>query len=364
MRWSLIACVVGLASRAHAATCTVSSSKTVAACMTEVCSGGGGTVVVPSGTFAVNEPLEFPCGNLELQLAKGSQINAPSTKAAYGGKLFFIHASKRDNIKITGSGVIDGKGSIWWPDSSTDSHPDLILFEHCTRVTVQGIHLTNSPKLTLVPTHCDNTRITDVTITNPYTSSSKNLDCIDPSGTNIYIANCDLNCGDDNVAIKGPSENVLVENCRFGTGHGASIGSITSDLVRNVTFRNIKMTGTDNGCRIKTKVGYTGGKVMDILFDTITMDGVGYPIVIDGMYTSSPHNAEGLSDVADISGVTFRHITSTNAKKTSYIKCDSAHPCKDVTLWDIHDSMPITCSNAHGTAKTPLSPASLSTCLT
>lgn len=40
------------------------------------------------------------------------------------------------------------------------------------------------------------------------------------------IHDSNIAVGDDNVAIH--VSNVLIENCKFGSGHGASIGSIAS----------------------------------------------------------------------------------------------------------------------------------------
>lgn len=97
---------------------------------------------------------------------------------------------------------MDGSGSEWWPDSSTSNHPYMVRLSHCSDVLVDGVTLQNSAKLTLAPSHCDRVKIYNVTIKNPYTSSSKNLDCIDPSGTDHHIKDCTLLCGDDNVAVK------------------------------------------------------------------------------------------------------------------------------------------------------------------
>ena len=61
--------------------------------------------------------------------------------------------------------------------------------------------------------------------------------------------------GDDNIAIKNDTANVLIENCVFGNGHGASIGSVPDTngvmgYVTNITFRNLIMNG-NAACKIK-----------------------------------------------------------------------------------------------------------------
>jgi hypothetical protein len=47
--------------------------------------------------------------------------------------------------------------------------------------------------------------------------------------------------GDDNVAVH--ANGTLVEDSYFGSGHGASIGSLCDDWITNVTFRNISFHG-------------------------------------------------------------------------------------------------------------------------
>ena len=60
---------------------------------------------------------------------------------------------------------------------------------------------------------------------------------------------CLFDTGDDNIAAH--ANNTLIENCQFGNGHGASIGSLCNNWLTNITFRNIEFNGTTTGCRIK-----------------------------------------------------------------------------------------------------------------
>ena len=336
--------------------------------MDACCALGGGTVHVPKGTYDDTYPFSYACDNLLLELATDAHIVATTDKSAYDQSTpRFIYADHLTNIGLMskGSGSIDGAGSAWWGESSTSSHPYLVYLYHCTTVTVNQITLQNSAKLTLLPKPCDDVLITNVTINNPYTSSSNNLDCIDPAGNNIHIKDCTLNCGDDNVAVKGPSSNVLVEDCFFGTGHGASVGSITDSVVTNVTFRNIHMSGTDNGCRIKTASGYSGGSVSDILFENITMDGVGHPVVIDGSYSSAVGSSFSSSDSAKIFNVAFVDISSTNSVKEVDLQCASSQPCKNITLRnvDLQPKHTPKCEYCSGSYEGTIYPEELESCL-
>lgn len=74
--------------------------------------------------------------------------------------------------------------------------------------------------------------------------------------------------GDDNVAIH--ANGTLIENCRMGTGHGVSIGSISDAYVSNVTVRSCSFENTTAGCRIKTDPGAKGA-VWDVTYTNLTM---------------------------------------------------------------------------------------------
>ena len=65
----------------------------------------------------------------------------------------------------------------------------------------------------------------------------------------------------DNIAFKA-GNNSLVEHNTFGTGHGASIGSLgeKETWMKNITIKKNTFQGTTNGFRIKTVSGAAKGK--------------------------------------------------------------------------------------------------------
>ena len=78
-----------------------------------------------------------------------------------------------------------------------------------------------------------------------------------------------------------------VENCYFGQGHGASIGSLSGGWFKNITVRDIKFNGTTNGMRIKSDAGSSAGKVWDVYYTNLEMENVENPIVITQFYNSN-----------------------------------------------------------------------------
>jgi len=73
----------------------------------------------------------------------------------------------------------------------------------------------------LVPTGSDIT-IENLRIVAP--SDAPNTDAMDPGGDRIVIRKCEIDTGDDNVALHSGSHDVLIEDLTCLHGHGISIG--------------------------------------------------------------------------------------------------------------------------------------------
>ena len=165
--------------------------------------------------------------------------------------------------------------------------PKLVLFTDCANILIQGITLKDAPQFHLVPQRCHDVTIEQVTITAP--ADSPNTDGIDPSSSReVLIRHCLIDVGDDNVAFKsnpneGPTENVLVTDCTFRHGHGASVGSNVGGGIRNIVVQNCSFDGADNGIRIKSARD-RGGLIENVTYRNITMKNVGLAITINLFY--------------------------------------------------------------------------------
>ncbi len=320
-------------------------------------SAGGGTVEVPPGTY-LSAPL-FLKSNITLQVDAGATLDASKTLSDYTiptgvtvkePVLAFINGYQLNNVGITGTGLINGEGSVWWPTGkAAHDRPRLIELAYATTVTVTGIHLENAGSMHLFFFGSSNISVSNVTITAP--SSSPNTDGIDFSYSHDAVVNgCNIDTGDDDVAIvSGISESsapqlgaahITVENCHFQNGHGLSIGSGTTGGVTNITVSNITFNGTANGLRIKSD-RTVGGEVSFVTYTGITMTNVKHPILITGYYPTIPASdtpqpvtnttpyyhditinnltATGASDAGTIVGVPEKPLTAIklNAVKIS-----------------------------------------------
>jgi len=270
----------------------------------------GGGLYFPAGKYLTASLQLY--SNITLYLEAGAVILASGdmekypviseemipgfTRGTARGILFALNA---ENISVKGEGTIDGCGYNWWHLSKIKRGTDLyrprtIQFINCNHITIDGIHILNSPCWTIHPIHCNDVTINNISIQNPY--NSPNTDGINPeSCSNVKISNCYIDVGDDCVTIKSgleddlfqkqyPCENITISNCTFVHGHGGIvIGSEMSGGVRNMTVSNCIFQNTERGIRLKTR-RKRGGRVEDIIINNVIMDNVIAGITMNEYY--------------------------------------------------------------------------------
>lgn len=308
---------------------------------------GGGTVKFPAGTY-LSKPLTIQTRTTVL-LEEGATLLASTNqadfmkvpgdwlKATSGGDFIpFISGKDLTDVTLTGKGIIDGNGAVWWEEAEkarqkvsgyTLPRPNLIVLNRGKNIRMTGITLRNSPKFHYVPTDCEDVLIEGVTILAP--EHAANTDAIDPSNCrNVKITRCLIDVGDDNVAIKSGKkvegrefgcENIEITDCTIKHGHGISIGSEVVGGVRNVLVKNCTFEDTDNGIRIKSR-REKGGVVENITFTDLTMKNVHPAISIAAYYQQSTHAKYPQGDAAQpVTATTpvFRNLTIKNVTGTS-----------------------------------------------
>ena len=192
-------------------------------------------------------------------------------------------------VYIGGGGSIKGKGHMWWNAFALGQlkvkRPVLVEMANCVNVTIESVHLYDSPRFHLYLENLENLVIKDIEIKVKWdkTIFPFNTDGIDVSGRDIYIGNSYIENYDDLVAIKPLSgsrctENVLVENIRSKHGVGLSIGAVhpTDDhtCVRNVTFRDSILESPLKGIYVKSDRGKTEacrGSIQQVLYKNISI---------------------------------------------------------------------------------------------
>jgi polygalacturonase len=185
--------------------------------------------------------------------------------------------------------------------------------------------------------------IENVTIIAP--ADSPNTDGIDPSSSRwVLIRHCTIDVGDDNVAFKsnpgeGPTENVLVTDCVFKHGHGASVGSNIGGGIRNIVVQNCSFDGGDNGIRIKSARD-RGGLVENVTYRHITMKNVGVAITLNLFYFDKAAQQERKSAAVTsttpvIRGIRITDVTVEGAKTAGDIVGLPEMPIDNVILENV-----------------------------
>ena len=344
----------------------------------EACAkSGGGRVIVPAGIFLTG-PIAL-ASRTALVLEKGAVLQASDRFADFGlpdplpavqseidafKKQLrpLISGTKLEDVSILGEGIIDGAGAAWWAKSDKVAEravasaaaakkplyvprPHLIVLRDCARVHIQGVTLKNSPMFHLVPHHCHDVLVEDVTILSP--ADAPNTDGIDPANSrDVLIRRCTIDTGDDNIALKGggvggvPTENVTVTDCKFLHGHGVSIGSETQAGVRNFLVQRCSFEGTGTALRIKSD-RTRGGVVENVIYRDITMKNVETAITIFLFYDDKkaalkPEPKPVTENTPIIRRIQFLNITCDGTtKKAGEILGLPESPLNDITLENV-----------------------------
>lgn len=312
----------------------------------------GGMVVIPAGIWmfgstdqmtSKTEVLSIKSKTV-LHLCAGATLKLVEYGKAPNDKTVFIGCKKKNqsDIIIEGEGetsIIDGQGTRWWQarDKKEDFNPGaMIRFERGSRFLIRKLKVQNTPGVNITISNGGNAShatIHDVTIYNPSSETkteqpSHNTDGISIWGPHVNIYDCNISTGDDNVVCDNDAQYIHVWNCKFGTGHGASIGSFTKNI-KHVWFDHIDMNGTTAGIRMKTgqetdKSGkitsLRGGGEEDWKFTNFTMTKVKNPLSIDCFYDKN-YNSDPAVDKANARAVdsttpTYNGIYLQNVKTT------------------------------------------------
>ena len=313
----------------------------------------GGMVVIPAGIWmfgstdqmtSKTEVLSIKTKTI-LHLSAGATLKLVEYGKAPNNKIVFIGGKNKGknvtDIVIEGEGetsVIDGQGARWWlarENGETFNPGAMIRFEQGKRFLLRNFKIQNTPGVNITISNsgkASHATIHDVTISEPSSEAGKgkashNTDGISIWGPYVNIYNCNISNGDDNIVCDNDAQYIHVWNCKFGTGHGASIGSYTKNI-KYVWFDNITMNGTTAGIRMKTGINsdgtLRGGGEEDWKFSNFTMTNVKNPFSIDCFYDKN-YNSDPAVDKAnarelDNTTPTYNGILLQNVKTTDV--CD------------------------------------------
>lgn len=266
---------------------------------------GGGTVIVPAGSWLTGR-IELK-SNINLRLEEGAELNFSGDIKDYlpcvptrneGVDVIsmgaMVYANGAENIALTGKGKLiapardcqmmkQAMGGVKEElqqlpleqrvfDGSNGGQVCLPQFFgpiNCKNILVEGVTFMKSIFWNIVPVYCENIIIRGVEV---WSHSMGRTDGIDiDSSVNALIEYTTLDCGDDCFTLKSgrgmdgklknrPTENVVVRHCTVKRGVGGmTIGSETAAVVRNVYMHDCVMENPRSGFYFKTRRPRGGG---------------------------------------------------------------------------------------------------------
>ncbi len=277
---------------------------------------GGGTVLIPAGTFLTGVIQLY--SNINLHLETGAVLQGSPHLADYnlnGRRVGMIYTENAANVSITGLGTIDGYGDIFMdltkakkidiegskytrqkehfrevqegvadgPVVPLERPFQMIIFSVCRNVTVRDVMVINSPFWTIHFADCDGVIVTGVKIWNSLLVP--NNDGLDfTSCSNVLVSDCDIRCGDDCIAITGydhhfdlpgykylkhDSENINVTNCTMiSRSCAVRIGGLDQNSMRNYNFSNLTIYDSNRGIGLFVR---DRGSIEDMTFTNIVI---------------------------------------------------------------------------------------------
>ncbi len=268
--------------------------------MIDTCAAkGGGTVIIPAGTF-ISGTLHLK-SNINLHLESGAILRGSADLNDYEPyekvHLGLFYTANAENVTISGEGNIDGNGNSFFVMNEAKKMPaeatqytrqkehfrevtngigdgpvvpkdrpyQMLIFSNCNRVTVKDVFISNAPFWCMHFADCDAVNVSGIRLwTNLLAPNADGIDIT--SCTNVTLASCDIRAGDDAIAIVGYnhhfelpgfqhlrhiSENINVTNCNLQSASSAiRIGFLDQNTVRNVHVSNVNITNSTRGIGI------------------------------------------------------------------------------------------------------------------
>ena len=287
---------------------------------------GGGTVMVPAGTF-ITGTIELK-SNIELHLNPGAILEGTTDLSLYQrtfkthGIIFCEHAI---NVSITGTGTIDARGESFYDFSQSHTYPEFdrqlirqkenyqpegkfhedgpvkrtrapgmtLTFYHCSKVKLENITILDTPLWAVRFTYCEDVVVDGVTILNNLMiPNSDGIHCT--TSRNVRIVNCNISAGDDAIIFtgfrisenvpgisdeeyrdkifgnkSGYTENFSVSNCMLQSrSAGIRIGYGQQPIRRGV-FDNIIIYESNRGIGI---FAHDASDIEDLIFSNIIIE--------------------------------------------------------------------------------------------
>ncbi len=344
---------------------TAAIQQTVDACH----AAGGGTVLVPAGTYLTGT-IELK-SHVTLRLAAGATLLGSTRREDYNPDTIFpenpvftrenvtgahlVIAYQADGVAIVGEGTIDGNSAAFFeplpPEEVTTSYRSktrnfpvrswspgqMVFFCRCTNVAVRDVALVNAPYWTLLLLGCSWVQVRGLRITNPPQTANGDgidIDCC----AEVTVSDCLIQSGDDAITLRGhskllgehaqPCQHVAVTNCVLSTPCNAIRVGVGDGIVRDCSFTNIIIRETRTGINFVSAYSENcahGAILEDIHFANCILDTATPLNMVLGQYAKPP---------AAIRNISFSHLRA-RGEQGSYLGGNADQHLTDIRLHEV-----------------------------
>jgi len=268
---------------------------------------GGGVVVVPSGRF-VTGVITLKTG-VELHLDADAVLLGSTQRSDYGGVTCsaLLVAEGQQNIAITGSGTIDGRGrevvadvfrmlkegtlqdpdwqkeNPWHQKRPNESNrPGIIHFIHCTNVRVDSVLIKDAACWVQTYTECEHLALTNLHVESTAYWNNDGIDVVDCK--DVQITSCEVNADDDGICLKSSNpasrcEKVFIRNCTVrSSASGIKFGTASYGGFKDITIKDIIIRDTYRSAVALECVD--GGAMENVLVENVAAANTGNALFI------------------------------------------------------------------------------------
>ncbi|KAL4884225.1 exopolygalacturonase B [Aspergillus karnatakaensis] len=241
----------------------------------DIC-GHNGNVIFENTTYHINSPLTttdlFDCrvdifGTLLWSNDTSYWLNNSMPVGYQNQSTVWFLGGEGLSVYGHGYGTFDGNGQAWYDlvkgESNYPNRPMALAIWGAKDSVFKGLRFVQAQMWTATIMHSSNLLLEDIYVNN--TSRNRNPARNTDGANTIYSDNITFRRwqvynGDDAIALKANSTNILVENLVSHDGNGFSLGSIGQykgevETIENVTVRDVVFENTKYATRIKTWTG-------------------------------------------------------------------------------------------------------------
>ncbi|KAK7961311.1 hypothetical protein LTR80_006266 [Exophiala xenobiotica] len=339
----------------------------------ELC-GTNGSVILTNNTFHVNQVMNTTAlTNCDVEL-HGEMVWSDNIPYWLGHSYSVVYANLStawffggENVTFRGfgRGRFNGNGDLpsqaWYDENRNNSNqpgrPIAFTILNAKNLWMDGVTWSQAQFWHSFISHSQN-----VTMSNIYMNSTSNNEwfTVNTDGTDtwnsrdVFFYNWTVQGGDDCIAIKGNSTNIISKNITCYRTHGMPIGSVGQDpthpdFVRDIVYEDVHLINSTNGAWIKAWQGQSssvttngdsggggGGSINNVTYRNFKIENVGQPIsVTQCVYGHDPSICD--TSKLQISNITWENVTGTSHfDVASIIHCSPLVPCPGMKFIDVN----------------------------